>query len=204
MVVMAMMSAMTMNAQNEEGEMTLQVKGGVNISTMAGDPDAKSKVGYGLGLELEYGLSDMWGMSAGVMYSLQGAKEDAVVESQNMNMKLHLGYVNVPLLVQFYPVKGLALKTGLQLGFLASKKANLNGTKYDFDKLEALGLMPKTFRKVDLSIPLGVSYELEHFVLDARYNLGLTRIFKKSDNFPDSYRNSVIQITLGYKIDFGD
>ncbi len=197
MLVMTLCAAITMNAQNEEGEATLQVKGGMNIATLAGDADAKWKISYAAGLEFEYGLTEQFGLVGGILYSDQGEKDD------KNNMKLNLGYVNVPLMVQFYPVKGLALKTGVQLGFLASKKAKIDGNKVDFDKLEAMGIIPSEFRKFDLAIPMGISYEYERFVLDARYNLGLLGIFKETAGY-DTFRNSVFQITLGYKIPFNN
>ena len=52
-------------------------------------------------------------------------------------------------------------------------------------------------KKFDLSIPLGLSYEFDDFVIDARYNLGLTNIYD-SDNV--KVKNSVIMLTVGYKI----
>lgn len=55
------------------------------------------------------------------------------------------------------------------------------------------------FKSFDLSIPLGLSYEISDFVIDARYNLGLTKII---DNGDAKNKNSVIQITVGYKIPF--
>ena len=44
---------------------------------------------------------------------------------------------------------------------------------------------------------MGVSYEFRNFVLDARYNLGATKILKGAD--ARSSRNSVFMITLGYR-----
>ena len=111
------------------------------------------------------------------------------------------GYTNVPLLVQFYPVKGLALKAGAQLGFLTSKKAKIDGVKVDIDKIEAMYGEDAGFRSFDLAIPLGISYEYANFVIDARYNLGLIGILKGSEN---TMRNSVFQFSLGYKIPFSN
>ena len=193
---MMLFSVMTMNAQNEEGESSIMPKIGLNLSTLAGDKDAKLLPSYLGGFEYEFGCSDQLGLVAGVLYSEQGEKDKV------NDLTLRLGYVNVPLMVQFYTVKGLALKAGAQLGFLVTKKAKVGDVKYDFDKLEAMGIMPGSFRKFDLAIPMGISYELKNFVLDARYNLGLIGIFKKDAEMEDNYRNSVIQISLGYKIPF--
>jgi hypothetical protein len=49
----------------------------------------------------------------------------------------------------------------------------------------------KTF---DFSIPVGISYEYMNVCLDARYNIGVSKIADRGSD-----RNSVFQITLGYK-----
>ena len=46
-----------------------------------------------------------------------------------------------------------------------------------------------------MSIPVGLSYEYESFVLDARYNIGLSKILKNTTEG----RGSVFMITVGYK-----
>ena len=55
------------------------------------------------------------------------------------------------------------------------------------------------------SIPVGISYEYEDFVIDARYNIGLTDVYKKDNVITNlalkGTKNSVIQLTLGYKFD---
>ncbi len=50
---------------------------------------------------------------------------------------------------------------------------------------------------MDFSIPLGLSYEISDFVIDARYNLGVANI---NDHGIGKIRNSVIMLTVGYKI----
>ena len=195
MVVAALMATTGVNAQNEELTWSFMPKVGWNLCTWAGDPDAKWMSGYMGGFEVEYGLSDNVGLVAGLNYSLQGEKDDV------NSTKIMFGYTNVPLLVQFYPVKGLALKAGAQLGFLTSKKAKIDGVKVDIDKIEARYGEDAGFRSFDLAIPLGISYEYANFVIDARYNLGLIGILKGSEN---TMRNSVFQFSLGYKIPFSN
>lgn len=50
--------------------------------------------------------------------------------------------------------------------------------------------------KLNLSIPIGLSYEYSDFVLDLRYNIGLTKTNKDDGN---KLRSDLLQITLGYK-----
>lgn len=195
MVVVALMATISVDAQNEEGDWTIMPKVGMNLATWSGDPDAKWLSGYMGGFEVEFGATENIGLVAGLHYSLQGEKDDV------NKTKFMFGYTNVPLLVQFYPVKGLAIKAGVQLGFLTSKKFTWDGVRYDIDYLEAKGVISSgmEFNKFDLAIPVGISYEYQNFVLDARYNLGLLNAVKGPDI---SCRNSVFQFSLGYKIPF--
>ena len=92
-----------------------------------------------------------------------------------------------------YVTKGLAVKLGIQPGFKVSSaiKSELNtsiGSTSGTKDIEA--------KSVDFSIPVGLSYEYNNFQLDARYNWGLSKVFENSDA-----KNSVFQITLGYKFD---
>ena len=87
-----------------------------------------------------------------------------------------------------YVVKGLAVKLGVQPGFNVSNKIKLN----NLDAFEN----PFKAQSVDVSIPVGVSYEYNNIQLDARYNWGISKAYKNFDA-----KNSVFQITLGYKFD---
>ena len=121
------------------------------------------------------------------MYSQQGVAYD--VTGTN---KLNLNYLNIPVLANFYVYKDLALKVGIQPGFrlTATKKTESGNVKTETDVKDGV-------EGFDLSIPMGASYEYRNFVLDARYNLGVTKILKGAD--ARSSRNSVFMITLGYR-----
>ena len=77
------------------------------------------------------------------------------------------------------------------MNILISQKIKAKTTAGDVENTDSEG-----FKKFDLSIPLGLSYQFSDFVIDARYNLGLTKVNKDGDS---SSKNGVIQITLGYK-----
>ena len=194
MAVMAV-AALTANAQNEVGQFTLMPKAGINISKITGS-EAKSKVGFVGGVEAEYGIAESFGLSFGALYSMEGAKGDLVVATGNgasaylvPDAKVNLGYINIPILAQYYPVKGLAFKAGIQPAFKVSAKASKDG---ESAKMKDLGYDVNAF---NLSIPVGISYEYAKVVLDFRYNIGLTKIVKDSEKG----RNSTFAITLGYK-----
>ncbi len=188
-VIAAMMvAALTVNAQNEVGKITLQPKAGINLSTMSED-GSKMKVGFVGGVEAEYGVAEKFGVAVGALYSMQGAKV------KNTDLKMLIDYINVPIVAQYYPVKGLAIKTGVQLGInVRSKISDGDDSMKIEDFFKATTNVKAEQKSLDISIPVGISYEISNFVIDARYNFGLTKVV---DPFKD--KNRVFQLTVGYK-----
>ena len=170
LLVMAAMvlSSVGAFAQQAAGTTTIQPKVGLNVATIA---DGDWKAGFAAGAELQHQATDKVGIAVGALYSAQGFKKDHFTWTP--------GYINVPITLNYYVAQGFALKAGVQPGFMVAK---------DDMSDDAV----KTF---DLSIPLGMSYEYQNLVFDARYNIGCTKVFKHAD---EGY-NNVIQITVGYK-----
>ena len=191
MIAALMVATLSASAQNEVGQFTLKPTVGMNIATMTKTTDSKVRVGMAAGVEAEYGVAEKFGISAGVLYSMQGVKSSENLLGADVDYIYKLDYINIPILAQYYVVKGLAIKAGIQPGFKASAKAKAsagsNSISGDLEDVKGFAL----------SIPFGVSYEYSSFVLDARYNLGVTKAFKDSWN-TDS-KNSWFMISLGYK-----
>ena len=185
LAVVAMMVSATTFAQNEVGQLTIQPKVGVNIANITDADDADPRIGLAAGAEFEYGLTDNIGLSAGVLYSMQGAK----TTEDGADCTLKLDYLNVPILANFYVAKGFAVKLGVQPGFKLSSKAKFKGSGGSKEVEVEDGV-----KSVDLSIPVGLSYQYQNIVFDARYNWGVTKIVDDADS-----KHSVFQITVGYK-----
>ena len=179
-----LMTSMAASAQNEVGKITIAPTVGINFSNMSGDVEGnKMKIGPVFGAVAEYGLMEKLGLSAGVLYSMQGYKGEYSAYGATDKWTTKMDYLNVPILANYYVVNGLAVKAGLQPAFLLSAK---NDDKDIKDKCKSF----------ELSIPVGVSYEFSDFVIDARYNIPLTKV----NDGDGSMKNSVIQLTVGYKI----
>ena len=168
-------------------EMFIKPMVGGTLTTLTGDAsdDAKMKVGLVAGAEFGYLFNENMGVTAGLLYSMQGSAIKDVDEKYKMD------YLNIPVLFNYYIVPGLAVKAGVQPGFLMSAK---------FDDTDIKDYM----KKFDLSIPMGLSYEISDFVIDARYNLGVSNILKDNNGWvwDGKGHNSVIMLTVGYKIPF--
>ena len=181
-----MLSSVAAFAQRPVGSLTVQPKIGMNIANVTKSDGTDSRIGLVAGAELEYQLTDIFSISGGALYSQQGCE----LSEGGGTLTSKLDYINIPLLANVYVVKNLAVKVGLQPAFNVNSKQK--ASKGDASAQEALD-GTKTF---DCSIPVGLSYEYKNFVIDGRYNFGLTKINKHADS-----KNSVFQITLGYKFD---
>ena len=191
MIAAMMVAALSANAQNEVGQVTLQPKVGMNIANLTGS-DNKAKVGLVAGVEAEYGVAENFGITAGVLYSMEGSKSE---KYNGKSVKFNTDYINVPIMAQYYVIPGLAVKAGAQFGFNVRKKFSYDGNSIDANEFfNDLGLDTKV-QTFNFSIPVGVSYEYQSFVLDARYNIGMTKTLKNVDK----NKTSLFSITLGYK-----
>ena len=187
MIAAMMLMSMGAFAQNEVGQFTLKPMVGMTLANIT-NIDGKIKVGLAAGVEAEYGITETFGVSGGVLYSMEGSKN-----KDNSDFKTNLDYINVPILANAYLFKGFAVKVGVQPGFLVRAKE-----KYSNGGITVDGDIKDACNKVQLSIPIGLSYEYADFVFDARYNWGLTNTFK-NDNSDKKSHNSVFMFTLGYK-----
>jgi len=197
MLMMAVLTvSLTAMAQHEEGDFLVQPKVGLNIATLS---DADKTIGdLNFGIEAELMLTDYFSLSAGAIVSNQGGKYN---DDTYVSYTVDLDYVNVPVMANFYILPGLSLKAGVQPSYRMKAKVKTDGATYDMDRFYALlsgtGIEEDfKVKKFDLSIPVGISYEYQNVVLEARYNWGVTKIM---DN--DSFYNRVFQLTLGYKFD---
>ena len=183
------LSSVCAMAQHEVGSFTLQPKVGINFANMTNMNKPSMRVGLAAGLEAEYYASDIVSVSLGAIYSMQGCK----AKNEYVKETLKLDYINVPILANVYVVPGLAVKLGIQPGFCINKKIDV---EISTGQEASEKLSKDDVKGFDLSIPVGISYEFANFQLDARYNFGLTKAINVEK---DSPKNSVIQVTLGYK-----
>lgn len=145
------------------------IKLGANFSTLSDAAGAKNKTGFHGGVFLGLKFNEKLALQPELLYSQQGAKLDIG--------DVDLNYVNIPVVVKYYLVKGLNLQVGPQFGFVVDDNFVI-GEPENFDLSGVAGL--------GLDIPLGIR-------IDARYNFGLTEIAKNSDS-----KNGVFSIALGY------
>lgn len=196
LIATALMLSVGAYAQHDAGTFTVQPKVGFNIANYNSSEDSDPRFGMAAGAEFEYQMTDMFSMSAGIMYSMQGAKQSDSFDGYKAKATFKTDYINIPIMANIYVMKGLALKVGVQPAF--NVKSDCTVTVSGVSVTESMSDLGVDIKSFDFSIPLGVSYEFKNIVFDARYNLGVMKI---ADMDNDDTKNSVFQFTVGYKFE---
>ena len=185
-----------LSAWKEPGTTTIYPRVGFNLSKFSGDKiytgintfdgvagtiPARYKVGFTVGAEAQHQFSNALAGSIGLLYSQQGTafKKTSDIE---LDFKIKENNLIVPVMLVATTKYNIDFKLGLQPEFRVSKA---------FDKV---------LNKVSLSIPVGISYEYRNVVLDLRYNIGVSHVYKEQSSY-DASRGQTVMLTLGYGID---
>lgn len=214
MAVVALTMAVNVNAQFAPGTWSISPKAGLgfaNISNMEDlylateKVDNKMTYAASTGVEMEYQAAKMLGIAGGLSFTKQGtAWDDFKMDGVKMkDNRVDLTYIQVPIVANVYVAKGLALKAGVQFGFLIDSALRMT-SEGDFSGRDATVDtsvdMNKDFKTFDLSIPVGLSYEFNnHIVLDARYHIGMTAVNKEKMANGKDAKNSLFLLSVGYK-----
>ena len=136
-----------------------------------------------------------FGFSFGVLYSQQGIK----INGPDEDYFCELDNVNIPFLLHYRFNKFLAFKIGLQPGIdvkhsvFLEEVCNCYEEYHSMSSGDEIGLV----NQFNLSVPIGLSFDYHHLVLDLRFNLGVS----KWQSGRDSYHR-VLQLTAGYRFNF--
>ena len=181
--------ALSVSAQSEAGSFTLQPNVGFTYTTPSGDWGKGADGAFALtaGVEGMYMVNDKFGAALGV--NLTGYNVSKEIKKEDVVYSNY--YFNFPITANYYVAPGLAVKAGIALNLLSTAKID-GYDEYDFG---ITSVKVKDFYKSTFfSVPVGVSYEFNSFVFDARYNFGLGKVHDSKDG---SY--SAISFTVGYK-----
>ena len=222
-ITLAFLSAISLAsfAQSEAGTWSVIPHVGVSIASLThqsggievGDNQSQEvkpqgRPGFTGGVDVMYQASDIVGLSVGLSYVQAGCKYKDI-DGNGVTWHDHydrMDYISVPLLAHSYIAPGLSINVGVAPSFLIYGKYHAGMLSYDLDAdghrtNVQEGVMDidtkKGLRNFTLSIPVGISYEYENVVLDARYNVGMLNVYKHGL----SARNKVFEVSVGYKFD---
>lgn len=157
--------------------------------------DHGMKPSYQAGLVMEYKFNPHFAIAPEVVFASQGGKVKAVevnlfdlTITGKKKLTYNTNYINVPLMLKYYVAPSFSVDFGPQVGFNVYSKATVDG--------ETIDLKDGT-KTVDFGLGLGGTYNLtENAFVQARYTLGLTKVFDEDLN---KEKNGNIQIAFGMK-----
>ncbi|MBL7872628.1 MAG: PorT family protein [Cyclobacteriaceae bacterium] len=174
-------------------QFALGIKGGPNFANLdtksSPGENYKNRTGFHAGAFALFKFAKI-GIQPELLFSKQGSN----FQFNSGSGEANFDYINVPIILKLYTVAGINIQAGPQFGFLSGGqlKQTIQGT--------TTTQAAKDFYKgSDLSLALGLGWDLPFgLTLDARYNLGLSKINDGSNN--NDAKNQVFQVSAGFKI----
>ena len=173
-------------------QVSWNAKVGMNMSNFTGDMDTDMKIGFNVGVGMEYQFTDMWSIQPSLMISQKGGKYDEDGETVKFNPM----YLEIPVLAaaRFAVTdnQNVVVKAGPYFAFGVAGKVKVGDEKGDFfgDGDDQYG-----GKRFDCGIGVGVAYEINKFFIDLTGEFGLTKIYD-GDGAP---KNINFSIGVGYK-----
>ncbi|MEL1253625.1 porin family protein [Flavobacterium sp. DGU38] len=207
LIVCALLMCAGVMAQTEK--VKLGVKAGLNVSSLTFDEnelDSSSKNGFTAGLMAEIPLAKNFLVQPELLYSQQGMKlsySDPEVENSHYKSTIALNYINIPVMLKYYVVKGLSLQAGPQVGILLKANNKYQDNFLGYDNHEKMDLKEYS-NGIDASVNFGIGYQfIDKLYVDARYNMSYNNVFKDvtaNTNYVinSDMKNRIFQITVGY------
>jgi hypothetical protein len=167
------------------GQISLGLKGGVNLSNFTGDFGSIEKSAlttFHVGGLVHIPFSHL-ALQPELVFSEQGAK----LKKSGVETDFKISYVNIPVMLQWGTKGGIYLEAGPQAGFKVSESVPDS-------------LSDKFAKKGDFSIGLGLGFRSSGgFGIGGRYNVGISKIgdFDANNISPD-FKNAVVQFSLFY------
>ncbi|OIV39775.1 porin family protein [Flavobacterium johnsoniae] len=196
---------MTITAQTEK--VKVGVKAGLNLAALTFDEselNSSNKTGFTAGVMIEVPLAKNFSLQPELLYSQQGTKisfSDPDVTNSQFKSTIDLNYLNIPVMLKYYVVKGLSIQAGPQIGILLKANNKYQDNFLGYENKETLNLKEYS-TGIDTSVNFGLGYQFkDKFYTDLRYNVSYSNVFKEGDAnhfINNDMKNRVFQITIGY------
>lgn len=178
------------------------IKGGLNLTNLYSDDFADShlKAGFNAGIFSKIPVTPGFSIQPELLYSVKGSKSDYsnFVEG-NGQYRFNLGYVELPILAVVNLTKNFSIHAGGYGAYLTNaniKDVNNNGTINGITDLNA-----NNFNRWDYGLAGGIGFDIQNFLIGARYNYGLANIGKSgnlSGNVAGNAKNNGLSIYVGF------
>jgi len=170
------------------------VKGGINLFSLHSENNQQQdynngKPGFLVGVSYELPMSNYFAFVPEVNYSYQSAEENYY------GSKIHLGYVQVPILLHYYhQTSPVSLYAGPQANFITSAKVKPKTGDEQGIRSDVV--------QTDIGVTLGVAYTpiawKKGITVDVRAYRGFMNVIKAEYDNGTKSRATLFMLTVGY------
>src|SRR5690554_5278545 len=181
-------------------QVSLGVKGGINMSNLYGDEldNENVKIGFNVGLLADIDFSFNSAIQTGLFFTTKGYKYD----SGNLDYTENLMYIQLPIhyayKIDVSPGTRVVFHAGpyVAYGVGGSRKASVGNISGEWDVDKIFGDALRQYKPFDAGLGLGVGAEFGPILVDLGWDMGLVSI-SNSDN--GDIKNQNAYLSVGYK-----
>jgi hypothetical protein len=181
-------------------ELRIGVKAGLNFSnvwdTQGEDFVADGKLGAVAGVFFSVPIGEYFGVQPEILFSQKGFKGDGRLLGFPYSFTRTTSYLDVPILLQFKPIKGFAVLAGPQFSYLLKEKNEYTFGSNSTEQQQAFS--NEDLRNNILGIIVGAELTVQSFVISARAGWDFQTNNKNSVSTTPRYKNQLLQLTVGY------
>lgn len=186
------------------GTPKIGIKAGLNVSSISqngGLSDTSSKIGFNAGLFLNAPISNSFSIQPEVIYNDLGSKVNFGADNKN-TYSTNLGYISVPVMLQFNATPNLYIEAGPEFSFLVSANSKVKDGNGNSGSLNWTDVATDNLNTFNFGIGAGLGYHITNNIsINARYTAGITNIGKDDTLIGSAYsksKNNVFQLGLGF------
>jgi hypothetical protein len=185
--------------QDERNKLHLGIKLGVNNSNVYDEQGeefkAEPKYGFAGGIFLSIPVGKYLGVQPGGLISQKGFHATGKLLEESYEISRTTTYLDVPVLIEFKPLKILTLVGGPQYSYLLHQADVITGG--DNAAIQQQEFKNDNIRKNIMSAALGFDLNLGRFVVSGRYNFDLQQNNGDGTSMTPRYKNIWLQGTIG-------
>jgi hypothetical protein len=188
-IILSLCFLITLSAATSAQDFQLGAKVGANLGKIDGQSFKDGyNFGYVLGGYITFGISKTIGIQPELLFSQTNTtyKDSSSVVITKPEEKVHLNYLNIPILLNINASKLLTLQVGPQFSILTNKDQSLGNE------------VGNAFKGGDFAAVLGAQLNFGLLKVYGRYNIGLSNISDITNS--DSWKSQAIQLGVGIKI----
>jgi hypothetical protein len=186
---------------DERNKLHMGIKIGVNNSNVFDEVGeefrAEPKYGFAGGAFLSIPVGKYLGIQPSVLFSQKGFKGTGKLFENEYDLTRTTSCLDIPLLVEFKPLKSLTLVGGPQYSYLLQQTdvfKSGNNTAIQAQEFEN-----ENIRKNTLSASVGFDLNISRFVFSGRYNFDLQQNNGDGSSVTPRYKNIWLQGTIGVR-----